>query len=118
MEAGPDLEQRTDPTVGFTPPRGRRRDPGQDLEHRALAGPVPSDDPDRLSGADLERDVLQGPEIPGRAVCLRTTFGGQTGDVLAKASVSTDAEAFARTSPVWPPNVVRRQTARPGISGP
>src|SRR5262249_42874142 len=39
-------------------PRGRRNEPPDQLEHRALAAPARADDRDELVGADVERDAL------------------------------------------------------------
>ena len=59
----------SEPTRPSVSPRpvGRRGDPRQDLQHRALAGAVAPDDADGLAGLDLERDVLQRPEVSLRA---------------------------------------------------
>src|SRR5262249_9004088 len=68
VKAGADLEQRSEPAVKFRHAPRWFRDPRQDLEQRALACPVPSDDPDHLAGRDRERDVVEGPdELAGAA---------------------------------------------------
>ena len=65
VEAGADLEQRADPAAQPRLALGRRRDPGEDLEQRALAGAVVADDPEGLAALDLEVDVPQRPELLG-----------------------------------------------------
>ncbi len=49
VEAGAEREQARDLAVDVDGPLGRRDDPGQDLEERALAGAVRSDDRQRLA---------------------------------------------------------------------
>jgi hypothetical protein len=45
----------------------RADDAGQHAQQRALASAVPADDPQRFAPPDLERDVVQGPElVPAR----------------------------------------------------
>ena len=63
MEAGADLEQRADAAAQPRLALGRRRDPGEDLEQRALAGAVVADHPHRLAALHLEADVAQRPEL-------------------------------------------------------
>ena len=55
VEAGAHLEQGSDPTSRSRHPRRRRRDPGQDLEDRALPGAVAPDDAQRLPVARREK---------------------------------------------------------------
>ena len=77
VKAGSDLEQRGRPAVELDASLGRQRDARQQLEHRALAGAVAADDPDRLAVVNVEADVLQRPELrPSRARLLGV------GDVL------------------------------------
>ena len=71
VKAGPDLEQAADPSSEFGPARRRLGDPAEDLQERRLAGPVAADDPDDLSRLDLERDVLERPEISARLITMR-----------------------------------------------
>ena len=77
--------------IDLAPARGRRGDPREDLQHRALAGPVAPDDADRLAGPDLERDVLQRPEVPFGLLGLAAAPGREPGDVLAERAVPADA---------------------------
>src|SRR5262249_13424040 len=63
VKAGPDLEQRADAAAQPGAALSRRRDPGEDLEQRALAGAVVADHAERLSALDLEADVAQSPEL-------------------------------------------------------
>ena len=65
MEARADLEQARDAAVQVDVAFGRRGDARQDLQQRALAGAVRADDADDFADADLERDVLQRPEVRG-----------------------------------------------------
>ena len=63
VEAGPELEQR-----GHPPARGDRagrglQDAADQLEQGALARAVRADEADGRPGLDLERDVLEGPEV-------------------------------------------------------
>ncbi len=60
---GPDLEQRADPPAhARCGPSVGVRDPGQQLEQRALAGAVRTDQADDLARLDAQRDVAQRPE--------------------------------------------------------
>ena len=56
---------RREPTRPWisTRPRGRLGDPGEDLEQRALARAVRPDDADDLAALDLERDILERPDV-------------------------------------------------------
>ena len=63
VKAGSDLQQRGRPAVELDASLGRQRDARQQLEHRALAGAVPADDPHRLAVMNVEADVLQRPEV-------------------------------------------------------
>jgi hypothetical protein len=57
VEARPDLEQRADAAVERGAAVGRLRDARENLQERALAGSVPTDEGDRLALLDLERHV-------------------------------------------------------------
>src|SRR5262249_62355817 len=66
VKAGPDLEQASDPAVQLHAAGRGRRDPGHDLQRRALAGAVASDEAEDLSLLDVEGHVAKRPEIAGR----------------------------------------------------
>src|SRR6185369_5203453 len=66
-EAGTETEQARDLAAHDDGTLGRPHDPGQDLEQRALAGPVRPDDAERLAVAELDRDVTQRPEALRRS---------------------------------------------------
>ena len=66
----PERQQARDPAVDLDRPRGRRDDPGEDLEQRALAGAVRADDGERLAVDELEADVAERPEVVGRLARL------------------------------------------------
>src|SRR5262249_4419567 len=63
VEAGADLEQRSNPATQLHLALRRRGDPGEDLEQGALAGSVVADHAQRLPAMDLEVDVAKGPEL-------------------------------------------------------
>jgi hypothetical protein len=63
MESRTDLEQRADATLDRRTSRRRRRDAGEQLEQRALAGAVSSDEAERLAVRHVERDVTERPEL-------------------------------------------------------
>src|SRR3954454_4051854 len=75
----------------LTTTRCRRRDPRQDLQHRALARAVPPDDPHGLAGLHLERDVLQRPEVARRALLFAPAARRQLRDIFPQRPVPTDA---------------------------
>ena len=62
VEAGAQRQQAGHVALDVDHPLRRPDDPGQDLEQRALAGPVRTDDGQRLAVDDAERDVAQRPE--------------------------------------------------------
>ena len=62
MKASADLEQAGNATGDGDAPVARLGDARQDLQERGLAGAVAADDPENLTFADLEADILQGPE--------------------------------------------------------
>ena len=64
VEAGAQGEQARHQPVDVDPALGRRDDPGQHLEERALAGAVGPDDGQRFAVDQVEADVPQGPERP------------------------------------------------------
>ena len=59
MKAGAELDQRRDAAVDRDRARRRPADAGDQLQHRALAGAVATDDAERLAGGDVERHALQ-----------------------------------------------------------
>src|SRR5205085_84245 len=59
MKAGAQLENGRDGPLRLDRAARRPRDAAQELEKRALAGAVLTDDADRLAALDLERHVLQ-----------------------------------------------------------
>ncbi len=63
MEAGADLQQRPNAAADLRAPLRRLRDPREDLEERRLAGAVAADDPHNLALLDLERNVLERPDM-------------------------------------------------------
>ena len=63
VEAGPELEEGGDLAPGGDLALLGREDPGQALQEGALARPVLADHRERGALGDLERDVLQGPEL-------------------------------------------------------
>ena len=68
MEARADLEDAPDATADHRAALGRRRDPGQQLEERRLAGAVLADEADDLALLDREGHVLERPELLQRVV--------------------------------------------------
>ena len=63
MEAGRDLDERADTSADLAASARRSQDPGQQLQHRRLAGAVRADDAERVAGAHLEGHVAQRPEL-------------------------------------------------------
>jgi hypothetical protein len=63
LEAGPHLEQRTDAAVYHRAATRRRDHTRQDLEQRAFARAIASNDADDVPLADVERDVAQRPDV-------------------------------------------------------
>ena len=63
VKAGAHLEQRAHASAQTHLTRGGRCDAREDLEQRALAGAVASDDTDRAPGGDRELDIAQRPEF-------------------------------------------------------
>ena len=87
MEARAELEKRRDPAAGFDATRRRRDDPRDDAEERRLARAVATDEADRLSGLDRERDVAQ------RLHRARSEAAAGNEDVLQRPlSLRIDAE--------------------------
>src|SRR5207237_7767573 len=63
VKADGDLQERADTAVDFRGSARRIGDAGEDLEQRALSCAVAPDDADDLALLDLERDVLERPEL-------------------------------------------------------
>src|SRR5581483_6678478 len=66
VEARADLDQRPHAPLYVDVALGGLRDPGQDLQQRALAGAVPPDEAHDFSLRDFEGDVLQRPDVVAR----------------------------------------------------
>ena len=69
MKAGSDFQQRPDSAVNRCAPFRRPGNPRKNLQQRALACAVASDDANDFTVFDVERDVPQGPEsisLPNR----------------------------------------------------
>ncbi len=63
VEAGAHLQQRPHPPAYQGAALGRLGDAGKDLQQRGLAGAVAPDDADRLAAPDVERNVLERPDV-------------------------------------------------------
>src|SRR5688500_18335808 len=63
VESRAELEQRDDAAAAADAAAGRRDDPGDDLEQRALAGAVRADDAEDRAALDVERHIAQGPQL-------------------------------------------------------
>ena len=63
MEAGADLEQRADAAARVHAAPRRVGDAREDLEQRALAGAVRADEAEDLARPDVERDVVERPDL-------------------------------------------------------
>src|SRR5881397_1818587 len=63
MEPGAELEQGGDPAPRGDAPLGRPEDPRDDLEERRLPRAVRPDQAERRALADVDVDVLEGPEL-------------------------------------------------------
>src|SRR4026209_1577022 len=73
----------------------RLDDPGEDLQERALAGPVRPDDREALAGRALERDVAECPEVGRTLVALQEVLERVTDRRLAReAKVVADPKPF------------------------
>jgi len=70
MEAGADLQERTDTTVSTDSASGGAGDAGEEFEQSRFAGAVLTDDADDIALLDLEIDVAERPDVLGVA------FGG------------------------------------------
>ena len=57
MKAGADFEQASNTTAKNYAPSGRLGDAAENLEERAFAGSVASDNPQYLAALDLEADI-------------------------------------------------------------
>ena len=64
VEAGAELEERTDDAVDADRALGRGQDAGDDLQHGRLAGAVGADDADGFALSYLEADMTKGIEVP------------------------------------------------------
>src|SRR5713226_10107922 len=66
VKASPYFEQGSHAPADFGEAPGGFGHTGEDLEKGALARPVTADDSHHFALADLERDVLQRPDVRGR----------------------------------------------------
>ena len=126
MEARAHLEQRSDPAAQPRLAPRRRRDPGEDLEQRALAGAVVADHAEGLAALHLEVDVPQRPELLRlRAPAERLDpLGEPLGEQQVAGLVAADLVALAEVVDLDGDVVacsydVREEAARPaGSRGP
>src|SRR4051794_4754276 len=95
METGPDLEQRSHPPPGPRHSPRRRRDSGQDLEDRALAGTVPTQDAERLARPDGEADIAERPHVGETGVTWANEARRSSHYRLAGVRAGTDHVALA-----------------------
>ena len=79
VEAGAHLQQRAHPPVDLGIPLGRLGDPGEDLQQRALPGPVAPDDPQHLAVLDLERRCPSAPRNGCRSAFPASYFSRRHG---------------------------------------
>src|SRR4051794_5171515 len=63
MKTGSDFNQRREPSVDHDLTICRSRDPRKQLQDRALAGAVVSDDAERFRAMHVKTDVFERPEI-------------------------------------------------------
>src|SRR5919106_104650 len=63
VEAGAELEQRSDPALGADAARRRLDDPRDDPKQGRLPRAVPADEADRLAARDVHRDVAERPDV-------------------------------------------------------
>ncbi len=63
FKSGADLEQAADAPAQQYAPLGRLGDAAEDLQKRALAGPIAADDADDLPSLDLEIHISERPEL-------------------------------------------------------
>ena len=66
VETRAELQHRGDQPCTLDGPRLRLENPGHELEQRALAGTVLTDDRHGVAGRDVEVDIPQGPQLCGR----------------------------------------------------
>src|SRR5208283_5284925 len=62
MKAGADFEQAADTPVNFRPAGGGLRDARENLEQGGLAGAIPPDEAENFALANLQGNILEGPE--------------------------------------------------------
>lgn len=74
MEAGADLQQGADTSLGTDNAGGGGGDAGEELQQGGLAGAVLADDTDDVALLDIEGDVFQCPDEVAGAF-LRTVVG-------------------------------------------
>src|SRR5258708_18047250 len=92
MEAGADLQHAGDAAVDLDPPLAWLGDPAQHFQQCRLSGAVAADDADDLAALDLERHVLERPEIlHGRPRTVRYARAEQAanpvGDHIAQRDI-------------------------------
>src|SRR5262249_3611957 len=86
VKAGADLQQACHPAPDDDAAGARVGDAREDLEERRLAGAVAADDAHHLAALDLERHVLQRPELLHLVACERRTSAQQIGGGASKAA--------------------------------
>jgi hypothetical protein len=90
LEACAELEQGADRTDHAQTPAARPQDARDEPQERRLPGPVPADQPDRLSRLDAERDVAERPDLDGGGA-----VSGENGLLERSGAVRLHAEATA-----------------------
>ena len=73
LEAQREIEQRADLADDRAAAAGGRINAGQQLQQRALAGPVAADDSQPVAFRDGQLDVLQGLDVEGRLLRRRNS---------------------------------------------
>jgi hypothetical protein len=91
VEAGAQRQEAAHLAADDDPALGRRQDPCEHLEQRALAGPVRPDDRERLTLDEIEVHVPEGPEVPGSLLLPEhVDEGAPEGVLLREAQAVAD----------------------------
>src|ERR1700681_2279221 len=93
MKARSHLQQAGDPTTNVYAATGRLCDPAQDLEERALAGSVVSNDAEYLAFFHLEGDIPKRPEL---LACGRSPATAFAPGQAAKGGCRLQSNRFAK----------------------